>query len=87
MVRQGHQLLSAALELADDVRQCITEIRGPHVLHEELVGAEASHDLDPLKVIIDLTGLGTPRYQTADWLHAHRAIDTDCPTTDASRRS
>jgi arginine decarboxylase len=58
MVQQGHELLSATLELADDVRQRITKIPGLHVLHDELVGAEASHDLDPLKVIVDLTGLG-----------------------------
>jgi arginine/lysine/ornithine decarboxylase len=75
MVQHGHQLLSDTLDLAEGVRQRITDLPGLHVLHDELIGVEASHELDPLKIIIDLTELGVSGYQAADWLRAHRAVD------------
>jgi arginine decarboxylase len=75
MVQHGHELLSTALDLADEVRQRITKLPGLHVLHDELIGAEASHELDPLKAIIDVSELGISGYQAADWLRANRSID------------
>jgi arginine decarboxylase len=75
MVQHGHQLLSDALDLAGDVRQRVTDLPGLHVLHDELIGAEASHELDPLKLIIDLSELGISGYQAADWLRENRAVD------------
>jgi arginine/lysine/ornithine decarboxylase len=75
MVQHGEQLLSDALALAHDVRGRITALPGLHVLHDELIGAEASHDLDPLKVIIDVSDLAVSGYQAADWLRANHAVD------------
>jgi arginine decarboxylase len=75
MVQHGHQLLSDALDLTGDVRQRVTDLPGLHVLHDELIGAEASHELDPLKLIVDLSELGISGYQAADWLRANRAVD------------
>jgi arginine/lysine/ornithine decarboxylase len=75
MVQDGHRLLSAALDLADDVRERITKLPGMHVLHDRLIGVEASHELDPLKVIIDLAELGVSGYQAADWLRATHSVD------------
>ena len=48
---------------------------GLHVLREEFLGAEASHDLDPLHVVIDVSGLGISGYDAADWLRAHERLD------------
>ncbi len=48
---------------------------GLHVLHEELLGAEAAHDLDPLHVVIDVSGLDVSGYYAADWLREHKRID------------
>jgi lysine decarboxylase len=59
-------LLSDALDLAGDVRRRVMDLPGLHVLHDELIGAEASHELDPLKVVIDLSELGISGYQAAD---------------------
>jgi arginine decarboxylase len=75
MVQHGHQLLGDALDLAGDVRRRLTDPARLHVLHDELIGAEASHELDPLKLIIDLSELGISGYQAADWLRANRAVD------------
>lgn len=45
------------------------------MLDSELVRVEASHDLDRLKILIDLAELGISGYQAADWLRANRAVD------------
>jgi arginine/lysine/ornithine decarboxylase len=75
MVQQGHELLAGALELAGDVRDRIGKLPGSCVLHDELLGVEASKELDPLKVLVDLADLGITGYQAADWLRAHRGVD------------
>jgi arginine/lysine/ornithine decarboxylase len=75
MVQQGHALLSDVLALAGDVRERIDKLPGVRVLHDELIGVEASHELDPLKIIIDLVELGISGYQAADWLRANRGVD------------
>ena len=75
MVRQGHELLSSTLRLVRQVRRDVEALPGLHVLEEELLGAEASHDLDPLHVVIDLSQLGISGYQAADWLRANCRID------------
>jgi arginine/lysine/ornithine decarboxylase len=75
MVQQGHELLTSALNLAADVRDRIGKLPGPRVLHDELLGAEASKELDPLKVLVDLADLEISGYQAADWLRAHHGVD------------
>ena len=34
-----------------------------------------SHDLDPLHVVIDVSGLAITGYDAADWLREHQRID------------
>ncbi|OMC16542.1 ornithine decarboxylase [Mycolicibacter heraklionensis] len=75
MVHRGHELLDAALKLAGDVRGRIGEIAGVEVLEDALLGTEASHDLDRLQVLIDVSGTGTSGYQARDWLREQRCID------------
>jgi hypothetical protein len=40
-----------------------------------LLGVQASHDLDRLQVLIDVSATGTSGYQAADWLGSHTHID------------
>jgi arginine decarboxylase len=75
MVQHGAELLGAALELAGRLRGEIDALPNLHVLHDELLDAEASRDLDLLQVLIDVTGLGISGYQAADWLREHCRID------------
>jgi arginine/lysine/ornithine decarboxylase len=75
MVEHGEALLGAALDLARELRREIDAKPGLHVLEEELVREEASHDLDRLQVLINLTDLGISGYQAADWLREHQRID------------
>jgi arginine decarboxylase len=75
MVEQGRQLLGDALELARGVRGDIELIPDVEVLDDELLGVEASHDLDRLQVLIDVSATGTSGYQAADWLREHHHLD------------
>jgi arginine decarboxylase len=75
MFEHGRQLLGDALELARGLRDDIELIPDVEVLDDELLGVEASHDLDRLQVLIDVSATGTSGYQTADWLREHRRLD------------
>jgi arginine/lysine/ornithine decarboxylase len=75
MVERGHDQLDAALTLAAHVRREVEAVPGLHVVREEFLGAEASHDLDPLHVVIDVSGLDVNGYDVADWLREHQRID------------
>jgi arginine decarboxylase len=75
MVQQGHALLGAALGLADRVRAGIEALPGLQVLREEFLGAEASRDLDPLHVVIDVSELDVSGYDAADWLREQQRLD------------
>jgi arginine decarboxylase len=75
MVQHGHAQLGAALALAGQVRQEVEALPGLHVLREEFLGAQASHDLDPLHVLIDVSGLDITGYDAADWLREQQRID------------
>ncbi len=48
MVEFGHDLLEQALASASRVRAELAEIADISVMHDELLGVEASHDLDLL---------------------------------------
>jgi lysine decarboxylase len=75
MVQHGHELLGAALDLAGSLRDDIELIPDLEVLDDELIGVEASHDLDCLQILLDLSATGTSGYQAADWLREHKQID------------
>jgi arginine/lysine/ornithine decarboxylase len=75
MVRDGERLLGDALELARFVREEIEQRDGMHVLHDELLHEQASHDLDILHVLVDLKDLGITGYQASDWLRENCRID------------
>lgn len=75
MVEHGYRLLDDALNLARGARTRIEQLPGIHVLEKELLGAEASHDLDRLHILMDVKDLGISGYQAADWLRANRGID------------
>jgi arginine/lysine/ornithine decarboxylase len=75
MAEHGHALLGDALGLAGRVRAEIGTLPGLRVLRDEFLGAEASHDLDPLHVVIDLSALEISGYDAADWLREHQRVD------------
>lgn len=76
MVQHGHELLGAALDLAYQLREDLETIPDVKVLDEELLGLQASHDLDRMQVLMDVSATGTSGYQAHDWLREHAHIDT-----------
>ena len=54
MAEHGREQLDAPLCLAGHLRSDIEGLPARHVLREEFLGAEASHDLDRLHVVIDV---------------------------------
>ncbi|KUI36047.1 ornithine decarboxylase [Mycobacterium sp. IS-1590] len=75
MVEHGHELLGNALDLAGRLRHEIDMIPDIEVMEDDLLGAEASHDLDRLQILIDVSGTGTSGYQVHDWLREHKHLD------------
>ncbi|WP_280236797.1 aminotransferase class I/II-fold pyridoxal phosphate-dependent enzyme [Nocardia cyriacigeorgica] len=75
MVQHGHELLGAALRTAQRARRELDRIPGVDVLEDVLLGAQASHDLDRMQVLMDIEGTGATGYQAADWLREHRRLD------------
>lgn len=75
MALAGTDVLEAALQLTKQLRSDIEAIEGIHVMEGELLGEEASHDLDRMHILMDLAGLGISGYQAADWLRGHHRID------------
>jgi arginine/lysine/ornithine decarboxylase len=75
MAEHGRAQLGAALALARQLRAEIEALPGLHVLHDEFLGVEASHDLDPLHLVIDVSGLSASGYDAADWLREHHRLD------------
>lgn len=75
MVQHGHEMITNALDLVNRTRARIEAVPGLHVLGDELIGAEASRDFDPLHVLVDVSACGISGYQAADWLRAERRID------------
>ncbi len=75
MVERGHDLLDAALTRTHQVRERIEEIPDVEVLDRELLGEQASHDLDRLQIVMDIETTGTSGYQGVDWIREHRQLD------------
>lgn len=75
MVQEGKSMIDHALEIARGLRRDIETVRGLHVLEDELVHAEASHDLDILHILIDVSQLNISGYQATDWLRENRRVD------------
>jgi arginine decarboxylase len=75
MVECGSELLTDALGLAHRTRLRIDALDGLDVLDDRLIGAEASHDLDRLQVLIDVSGLDVTGYQCRDRLRTHECLD------------
>lgn len=76
MALHGRELMGGALDLAAEVRAAVEGIDGMHVNdREDFCGPGLADDLDPLPVIIDISGLDLTGFRAADWLREQRAMD------------
>ena len=58
MAEEGRERLAAAIPLANDLRRRINEIEGLWAFGTEYTGAHGCAALDPLKITVQVTGLG-----------------------------
>ncbi|MCS0638467.1 ornithine decarboxylase [Streptomyces sp. LP05-1] len=76
MVEQGHALYDHALAVARTVRAELAAVDGLRVHgREDFCGPGRAADLDPLQIIVDITGLGTTGYRIADWIREHHQVN------------
>jgi arginine/lysine/ornithine decarboxylase len=75
MVEHGQELITAAMQRADRLRDAIEVLPGLSVLGDEIVGPGLAHAVDPLKITIDVAGLDVLGYQAAEWLRAECHVD------------
>ncbi len=75
MVEYGRESLGHALDLARRARDGLDAVADVVVLEDALLGVQASHDLDRLQVLTDVSATGATGYAAADWLREHRGID------------
>ncbi|HEY7595235.1 MAG TPA: aminotransferase class I/II-fold pyridoxal phosphate-dependent enzyme [Actinophytocola sp.] len=74
MVEHGATLLGQALALCHETRAALAELDGVRVMGEEFTGPGAACAYDPLKIVIDVSGLGISGYQATDWLRDHERV-------------
>ncbi|MEV8565483.1 ornithine decarboxylase [Streptomyces sp. NPDC051322] len=76
MVEHGRALYDEALALVDHVRAGIDAIEGMRVHgRADFCGPGRATDMDPLQIIVDITGLGVSGYRAADWIRAQHRIN------------
>ncbi|GGW71048.1 ornithine decarboxylase [Streptomyces lucensis JCM 4490] len=75
MVEQGRDLLDTALHRAERIRAQLRELPGLRVMGGEVVEEGLAAQYDPMKIVVDVRGLGISGMQAAEWLRANRHID------------
>jgi arginine/lysine/ornithine decarboxylase len=82
-VQHGRELIDGALARADHARRRLGAIDGFSVLDDSIHSREGVAEWDPLKLSVDVSGLGMTGYQVRDWLLEECAIA--CQLADARR--
>jgi arginine/lysine/ornithine decarboxylase len=75
MVEHGEELITTAMQRAERVHSAIEKLPGMAVIGDEVVGPGMAHAVDPLKVTMDVAGLGILGYQAAEWLRTECHVD------------
>jgi arginine decarboxylase len=74
MVIEGRTLLDEAVRRANDLRDRLSKIAKLSVMDESIIGQEGVAEWDPLKLSVDVTGLGITGYQAKEWLLSERGL-------------
>lgn len=73
----GAQMVDHALELAEYARKEINDIPGLSCFGTEILGTEATFDLDRTKVNVHVRHLGLTGYDVENWLRDHYNIEVE----------
>ena len=80
MAGEGRDCLAAAIRAAEELRRRINEIDGLWAFGTEYMGADGMAALDPLKITVQVTGLGLSGFAAEEEL---RRRDIACELADA----
>ena len=80
MAEEGQERLAAAIRAAEELRRSINEIEGLWAFGAEYMGADGMAALDPLKITVQMTGLGLSGFAAEEEL---RRRNVACELADA----
>jgi arginine/lysine/ornithine decarboxylase len=75
MVEDGERLLGAAMARAARIKEAVAALPGVEVMGREIVEEGRAFEQDPLKIVVDVTGLGITGYQALEWARANCCVD------------
>ena len=73
----GKALATEAIRLATHARTEINKIPGLYCVGKEILGDEATYDIDPTKLTIHVRHLGVTGYEVENWLRDHYNIEIE----------
>jgi arginine decarboxylase len=76
MVRDGKALLGHALDRAARLRERLSRVPGLAVMDASVIGHGGVAEWDPLKLCVDVSGLGITGYQARAWLESEQRLLT-----------
>ena len=68
MVDEGRQLLDETLRRVNHLRARLGKLAVLQVMDETIIGHDSVAEWDPLKLSVDVSGLGLTGYQVMDWM-------------------
>lgn len=74
VARNGEELIGQALRRAGRTRERLARTAGLRVLDESVHERDGVAEWDPLKLCVDVSGLGITGYQTKDWLNSEQRL-------------
>ncbi len=77
LATKGEKLLDKTIDLSEYLRSQINQIKGLYCPGREILGSEATYDLDPTKIVINITNLGISGQQAEDWLRDNYRIQVE----------
>ncbi|GAA4608315.1 arginine/lysine/ornithine decarboxylase [Actinoplanes octamycinicus] len=74
MAQHGERLLDAALDCADRIRTRLSRVSGLSVMDASIIHEDGVAEWDPLKLCVDVSGLGITGYQAKEWMQAEKGL-------------
>ncbi|EIT84944.1 arginine decarboxylase [Fictibacillus macauensis ZFHKF-1] len=77
LATEGFTIIERTISLAEDARLKINTIPFLHCVGREILGNEATFDLDPTKLLISVKDLGITGYEAEVWLREEKNIEVE----------
>ncbi|WP_456275647.1 aminotransferase class I/II-fold pyridoxal phosphate-dependent enzyme [Bacillus sp. AK128] len=77
LATEGRELVTKAIELAEQTRSRINEIDRLYCVGKEIIGSQATYDYDPTKLTISVKDLGITGYDVEKWLREQWNIEVE----------